>query len=518
MSEIQQRELEIQNAKAQLLQSTDGEQSTYDILAKTIRIMLDERPANPADVLSPIIDRVKRETVVGTNNISGLQTSNEPSNNVKNAEVQKQLFESSGNGENDTPEDDDEGSSPLPDMQELLYYFEQGGIGLGRDEWTKVYFALKKLCDQVSLMECRFWGKILGLEKNYYVAEVQFRDEEEYEENNEENGDNDDNANSESNDGDDEDTADKLPSSSFKPPPKAATEAAGQAGVNKYVYFVCNNLGEEWIRLPSVTPYQIQVSRQITKFFTGNLNAPVVAFPNWEGTEANLLRAQIARISAGTIIAPMTYYQFDDEEEVDDEEIGNTEYIVNPEFEGVSVRDLADPTMQSWVHSRLHILQQGRCIWQNPNNKEDGDIEDDEEEEEGDEENQETEQEIGPPLLTPLSDDVEVGGLPPWSANLSSGLSLIQHAICIIKSNLWPGAFAFSNGHKFENVYIGYGQKFVNENYSPPQPQAFANEYGASPNCEEDHDPTVEEETALKQANEADEGEEGEDEEEDDEE
>ena len=146
------------------------------------------------------------------------------------------------------------------------------------------------------------------------------------------------------------------------------------------------------------------------------------------------------------------------------------------------------------------------------------DLEDDEEEEEGDEENQETEQEIGPPLLTPLSDDVEVGGLPPWSANLSSGLSLIQHAICIIKSNLWPGAFAFSNGQKFENVYIGYGQKFVNENYSPPQPQAFANEYGASPNCEEDHDPTVEEETALKQANEADEGEEGEDEEEDDEE
>merc|ERR1712188_39210 len=169
-------------------------------------------------------------------------------------------------------------------------------------------------------------------------------------------------------------------------------------------------------------------ARQVTKFFTGNLETPVVSFPNWEGKEANLLRAQIARISAGTIIAPMTYYQFDDEEDVEDEEMGNTEFIVNPEFEGVSVRDLADPTMQSWVHSRLHILQQGRCIWQNPNNNEDGDLDEDEDEDENDEENQETEQEIGPPLLTPLSDDVEVGGLPPWSAHLSSGLSLIQHS------------------------------------------------------------------------------------------
>jgi len=515
MSDISAAELEVQNAKAHLLKSKDGEQSTYDILSKAIRIMLDERPANPAEVIAPIINRVQQETCLGEPNLTNLQSSDEPSHEVKMAEQQKGLFEAAGAGDNEAPEDDDDSTmSPLPDMQELLYFFEQGGVGLGREEWIKVYFALKKLTDTVSLTYCRFWGKILGLEKNYYVAEVQFRDEEEYEESSEEATDE---ANLSTESNEDEENSDKLPVSSYKPPNKPATEQAGGPGVNKYVYFVCNEPGEEWTRLPNAVPHQIQTSRQVTKFFTGNLEATVSSFPNWEGTERDLLRAQIARISAGTIIAPMTYYQFDEEEEVDDEELGQMEYIENPDFEGLSIRDLADPTMQSWVHCRLHILQQGRCIWQNPNAKDEGDVDEDEDEDEGDEDNQETEQEIGPPLLTPLSDDVEVGGLPPWSVHLSSGLSLIQHSICIVKSNLWPGAVAFSNGRKFENIYIGYGTKYQSDNFSPAQPQVFQPEFTSTPNLEEDHDPTVEEETALKQQNEADEGEDENEEDEDDE-
>jgi len=511
----EQRDIEVINAKAELLKSKDGEPSTYDILARTIRIMLDERPNNPADVLAPIISRVQKETCVGESSLTSLQTVTEPSTEVKMAEQQRNLFESVGNGGDEAPEDDDEAQmSPLPDMQELLYYFEQGGVGLGREEWIKVYFALKKLTDTVSVTSCRFWGKILGLQKNYYIAEVQFRDEDEYAEGENENDVSEDsNENNEENE--DDESSDKFPpKSSFKPAPKPATEEAGKAGVNKFVYFVCNQPGEEWVRLPSCTPYQIQISRQITKFLTGDLSAPVNCFPNWEGNESNLLRAQIARISAGTIIAPLTYFQFDDEEEVEDEELGQTEFIENPDFEGVALRDLADPNLQSWVHSRLHILQQGRCIWSDPNSKEDGDVEDEEEEDEGDDDVRETEQEIGPPLLTPLSDDVEVGGLPPWSTHLSSGLSLIHHSVVIVKSNLWPGAVAFCNGRKFENIYIGYGMKYQNDNFSPAQPQVFQLEYNGAQRCEEEADPTVEEETALKQQNEADEGEdEGEEEE-----
>ena len=76
-------------------------------------------------------------------------------------------------------------------------------------------------------------------------------------------------------------------------------------------------------------------------------------------TYLKIFRAQIARISAGTHISPLGYYQFDedDEGEEDDEE-GKTDFVENEEFEGIPVRDLADPSLANWVHHVLHILPQ----------------------------------------------------------------------------------------------------------------------------------------------------------------
>lgn len=41
------------------------------------------------------------------------------------------------------------------------------------------------------------------------------------------------------------------------------------------VYYVCNTVGDDWIQLPDVTPQQIVASRQIVKYFTGNLEQEV---------------------------------------------------------------------------------------------------------------------------------------------------------------------------------------------------------------------------------------------------
>merc|ERR1712183_817738 len=142
--------------------------------------------------------------------------------------------------------------------------------------------------------------------------------------------------------------------------------------------------------------------------------------------------------------------------------------------EGVILRDLLDPSLQAWVHARPFILNQGRCDFKDPNKKEsDEDFEDDDEEEEL---MQEADREIGPPQLTPLTEDLEVTGIPAWSISASSHLSHSHHQIAIIKSNLWPGAAAYCNGHKFDNV----------------QTEVM-----------EESDPTVEQENALKAAEEA---------------
>lgn len=69
----------------------------------------------------------------------------------------------------------------------------------------------------------------------------------------------------------------------------------------------------------------------------------------------------------------------------------------------------------------------------------------DEDEEEEREEPDEPEPEVGPPLLTPLSEDAEIGNLPPWTPKVSSKL-IPQYAIAVLHSNLWPGAAAFAAG------------------------------------------------------------------------
>ena len=74
------------------------------------------------------------------------------------------------------------------------------------------------------------------------------------------------------------------------------------------------------------------------------------------GNEANYLRAQIARISAGTQVSPLGFYQFD-EEEGEEEEGGRDNFVENPNFEGIPVQEMAE-SLSAWVHHVQHINKQ----------------------------------------------------------------------------------------------------------------------------------------------------------------
>ena len=80
--------------------------------------------------------------------------------------------------------------------------------------------------------------------------------------------------------------------------------------------------GEPWQKLPRVSPAQISTARVICKLFTGDLDAEVVTFPPFPGTERNYLRAQVARITASTQISPTNYFTTGDEEEEEEPEEG----------------------------------------------------------------------------------------------------------------------------------------------------------------------------------------------------
>lgn len=498
-------------AKSFLMSTTsDTGASLYDHLLNVLKRVLTEKPLDGADVFEHFSQEAKDQKDPTTYH----KSVDRAAENAL-ALIQQKLF--------DRPENEDEIALPeegteiaFPNLMKICYFLEQAGVGLSRDETFRVLLALKQLSDTQPLQTVRFWGKIFGTEQNYYIAEGEYREGEEVEEEPEEESDN------EGGDGADkksdvdeegeEEVEDKPPKIDWKPPPVVPREE-NQSGTNKRVYFVCNEPGKPWTKLPPVTPAQIAVARKIKKFFTGRLDAAITTFPPFPGTEANYLRAQIARISAGTLISPAGYFHFDEEEEENLDEEGGVKdnFVKNPEFEGLSLTELTDPSLMHWVHHVAHILPQGRCAWWNPVQKDEEEFE----EEEGDEEDQEEKNlpqpEVGPAILTSLSEDVAVGGMPAWSVSLSSQY-FPQQAVAVVSSNLWPGAYAFSDKKTFENVYIGMGHKYSQEGFSPSNVPLPMHEFVDTEATAEAADPTPEEEAALKaaQAEAAEEGEEGE--------
>jgi len=71
---------------------------------------------------------------------------------------------------------EEESESPLGNIMEQSFYFEQAGVGLSREEMIRIWLAMKGLIDSHPIEHCRFWGKIYGIQQNYIVAEVDFRE------------------------------------------------------------------------------------------------------------------------------------------------------------------------------------------------------------------------------------------------------------------------------------------------------------------------------------------------------
>ena len=135
--------------------------------------------------------------------------------------------------------------TPLPNLMELAFYFEQTGVGLGREELMRVWLGMKHLVERYPLQTVRFWGKVLGLEQNYHVVEAEFREGEEPEEQQaEEEG-----ATEESvkeptigpTEGEEAEEVleDTPPKPTWKATPTVPKEEKG-AGCNRKIYFVCN--------------------------------------------------------------------------------------------------------------------------------------------------------------------------------------------------------------------------------------------------------------------------------------
>eukprot|EP01137_Pigoraptor_chileana_P006206 Opistho-2@3095 len=488
-------DLQLQNAKAYLLQtSTESNLNLYDHLSEVLMKLLEERPDNVVDIFENISKEVKRSKFHQKPDAGSgpILPAPEENTHVTLARTQVKLFATTQETEDGDVEPEPLQEGQLPDVAESMYFFEQTGVGLGREEGFRIMLALKRLAETEPVSTVRFWGKLFGISSNYYIAETEYKGGEGEEESA-------DAAAEETTHDEDEDveakTAEQSNLPQYKAPPAIPKETIG-SGVNKYTYYVCRAPGEAWVKLPHVTPAQIVAARHIRKFLTGKLDAKIVSYPPFPGNEANYLRSQISRISAATHVSPLGFYTFEEEEEEAEEPDSRDAFVVNPDFEGLSAPEMADQSLANWTHHAQYILPQGRCSWFNPTQNSGEQLSDNEDEEEN-EEPDDAEPESGPGLLTPLSEDADINGIPAWSVKIASGI-LPQYSCVGLRSNRWPGAFAYATGKKFGNVYIGYGQKYSVEPHTPLAPPVPQVEYAEGKEIHEATDPTVEEEEAAK--------------------
>ncbi|TGZ46243.1 Radial spoke head protein 4-like protein A [Temnothorax longispinosus] len=391
--------------------STESGDSLYDHLVELLAKILAERPQNAVDIFEEYSKKLKEERFkTKTDYLRDLYI---PPVQYDDAKKLIKLFQSVQRIDDDEQEkigDEEEVDKKKkhPNMLDLLFYFEQTGVGLPRHEIALLNLSIRKLASTMPLENIRFWGKILGKPKNYYILEAELQadelarrlQEEEHEiqsrrekeeaevetavklaaeeaerkikkEDMEGTVETTGNPRKDTSEGKPlELVFPSLPVNPWIPLPEIPIERIG-SGLNKKVYFVCNTPGlDEWIELPTVTPQQIVIARQIVRYCTGNLETPIHSFPPFPGTEKNYLRAQIARISATTHVSPIGFFTFsgeDEDEEIEEErkEVYTEDLSENINYDPLPIKDLVDPSMSNWCHHSPYILEQGRTVWWN---------------------------------------------------------------------------------------------------------------------------------------------------------
>lgn len=524
--------------------SGDTGDCLYDHLSDIIKRVVDEKPSNVVDYFEQYSQQIKEDKFRMNENLLE-DTYVEP----ERLETAKKLFNSlikvpaspdfPGATVDDLETLEEKKYSFLTDFMHLQFYWNFAGIGFPQDEVYLLALSMKKLEEKEFISDIRFWGHFYGLRKNYYVVEADLTiagiankiQQKETESQINEIVDSFINLQSDS-----KITHQDMRLSDYRletvPLPMTVrpkvfeikSEEIG-SGLNSQIYFVCNQVGDEWSELPSVTPQQIIVSRQIRKFLTGNLNKEIISVPNFPGKEKHYLRSLIARITAGTFVSPIDYYQFESntEEKVDEE--SNNEEEEEEEIEIVpkdlnnlrknssynpnTTKDLLN--LASWVHNKPFISNQGKTTAFIPDEHlEVKSLNEDNQEEEEEEIKSnssidsklkqifvESKIETGKALLSPCSNDQCSEDIPPWTTRLTS-IGNEKNGMVLLRSNLWPGSFTISSGKIMSNIYIGWGHKFSSRDYAPPALPPMQNEFSSDPELSVFQDPTVEQEEELR--------------------
>lgn len=228
------------------------------------------------------------------------------------------------------------------------------------------------------------------------------------------------------------------------------------------MYWVTDNLLDDWIQLPECKPEHICFARLIKHVMSGVLNASIQSNPPFPGKERHFLRAQIARIFAATQISPVGFYKIEEDGRM----------LQDLDKEGTpSVEELK--SLEQWSNTYAQILNSGRTTHVAPSSITD---------EAAREEYVNAKNEAEPVLerFRILQEQAPMAGMtdPAWQLKVVGDTQKytqgegneVCYAVNVLKSLRWPGAVTVAKNGKFFNIYVGNGIKKGDASMSPTEP------------------------------------------------
>ena len=252
---------------------------------------------------------------------------------------------------------------------------------------------------------------------------------------------------------------------------------SNEKGVNKYMYYVCSDLCNEWEELDDVKPLQLIASRRVTYTFTGELNKKIITNPHFPGTEKDYLRCQIARISHNTTIIPITPAINGQQSQWKVNTENKREMEKNEESRPVRIQEAI--SLKNWVHFAPGLLKEGRTVHTEREAPEGVDPDEFKKQMEAKDKFDD--------LLAPVDSDMKLTSsipnikIPAWklqfmyddkvytNPNIKTDLETdpdqkkdptANYTIVCVKSLRWPGAIVVRLRGEIYNFYFGWGKKF----------------------------------------------------------
>jgi len=416
--------MDVEGGKKFLQQQVADKPSVFEHFASIIDKVVLQKPDDPHGALEVLSRLIKSPTPAGES-----FNEDELASMKASATAMMEVTELPSGGEGPKEE-----VCAIPDFLEESSMLEWAGVGFGELESYQIMCSLRKLAaaaEESGIKKLRFWGKILGTNADYYVAEAQLE-------------------------GGGDEGGEEDPD---------APEAPGGPGANAMTFWVTTSLTGTWEKLPNVRPSQIKAARQIKKMMTGDLNAKVITHPHFPGTEKELLRAQIARITADTVLC-IGGFVIENEEG----EIAENDAFVTPPTSDLAKAD-------AWTHERAHILKNGRTVHPPlPDVAEDAEPE---EQKKLAKMQKEQEAEPVPSRIRSIAIDSDL----QWAVKQCGDKSIYTikkkeetdpgtkcFAVTVVRCMTWPGAVTVAKGGQFTNIYVGHGLKFGEPDFFPCAP------------------------------------------------